>query len=180
MVSKPVAHSMLLLRIVALAASAVTVAILVTDKVNFNDGTSLTFRDFNSYWYELVVAAIAGAYCIVQLPFAIYHSVHGKRFIRNQVLPEFDFHGDKVITYLVASGIGAGFAVTLEFKKFFDRLFDLAGTPKKDPTRSTTDKFFVRAIIASSVLIVAFLAMAIVSAISSINRSKSKSKGIFG
>jgi len=44
----------------------------------------------------VAVAAIAGAYCIVQLPFSIYYAVQQKRLIRNGFLPEFDFYGDKV------------------------------------------------------------------------------------
>ncbi|XP_027357346.1 CASP-like protein 4D1 [Abrus precatorius] len=177
MVSKPVANSMLLLRIVALAASAVTVALLASNKVKFDDGTKLRFQDFNSYRYEVVVAAIAGAYCLVQLPFAMYYAVQQKRLIRSEFLPEFDFYGDKVISMVLGTGVGVGYAVSLEFKNFFDDLFNAAGTSKKDPTRSTYDSFFIRGIIASSILLVAFLSMAIVSIISSINRSRSK--GIF-
>ncbi|KAJ1438628.1 Casparian strip membrane protein domain [Sesbania bispinosa] len=178
MVSKPVANSMLVLRIVTLAASAVTVALLVTNNVKFDDGSKLKFQDLTSYRYVLAVAAIAGAYCILQLPFAIYYAVKQKRLIKNGILPEFDFYGDKVISLLLASAIGVGFAVSVEFKEFFDDIFDGAGVSKNDPTRSTNDKYFIRGIIASAVLSVALLAMFVVSVISSINRSKSK--GIFG
>ncbi|KAG4991883.1 hypothetical protein AAZX31_09G153700 [Glycine max] len=177
MVSKTVANSMLFLRIVALAASAATVALLFTNKVKFDDGTKLRFQDFYSYRYEAVIAIIGGTYCILQLPFAIYYAVKQKRLIRNGFLPEFDFFGDKVICVLLATGVGAGFAVSLEFKKFLDDIFDSVGTPKKDPTRTTYDKFFVRGIVASATLLVACLSMTIVSIISSINRSRSK--GVF-
>jgi len=51
-VSKPVANSMLFLRIVALAASAVTVALLFTNKVKFDDGSRLRFQDFYAYRQE--------------------------------------------------------------------------------------------------------------------------------
>lgn len=84
----------------------------------------------------------------------------------------------QVISWLLATGIGAGFAVSIEFKRFYDIIFDDAGVSKDDPTRSTNNKYFVRGIIASGVLSVAFIAMVVVSIISSINRSKSK--GIFG
>lgn len=49
--------------------------------------------------YVVAVASIAGAYCIVQLPFSIYYAVQQKRLIRNGFLPEFDFYGDKVLTF---------------------------------------------------------------------------------
>ncbi|XP_061358151.1 CASP-like protein 4D1 [Gastrolobium bilobum] len=177
MVSKSVANSMLLLRIVALAASVITVALIVTNNVKFDDGTKLKFQDIHSYSYVLVVAAIAGAYCLVQLPFAIYYAVQQKRLIRNEFLPELDFYGDKVISLLLATGVGVGFTVSIEFKKFFDDLFDGSGVPKTDPTRSTNDKFYIRGIVASAILLVACVAMAVVSVISSINRHRSK--GVF-
>ncbi|KAK7314704.1 hypothetical protein VNO77_33231 [Canavalia gladiata] len=177
MVSKPVANSMLFLRIVTLAASAVTVVLVVTNKVNFDDGSKLRFQDLNSYWYVVVAAAVAAAYCIVQLPFAIYYAVKQKRFISNGFLPEFDFYGDKVISLILATGIGVGFAVSIEFKKFFNDLFNNAGASKSDTTRSTYNNFFIRGIIASSILVVALLSMVVVSIISSINRTQSK--GIF-
>lgn len=153
-----------------------------------------------------MVGIIGGAYCILQLPFAIYYAVKQKRLIRNGFLPEFDFYGDKVLNFLIfvfyilknlikiilntkscvklqvicvllGTGVGVGFGVCLEFKKFFDDIFDSVGTPKSDPTRKTYDKFFVRGIVASAILLVACLSMIIVSLISSINRNRSK--GIF-
>lgn len=84
----------------------------------------------------------------------------------------------QVISGLLASGIGAGFAVSIEFKRLIDQIFDDSGVSKQDPTRSTITKFYVRGIIASGVLSVAFLAMFVVSFLSSFNRNKSK--GIFG
>ncbi|XP_022634992.1 CASP-like protein 4D1 [Vigna radiata var. radiata] len=174
MVTKAVANSMLFLRIVTLAASAASVALLFTNKVRFDDGTQLRFQDFYAFRYEAVVGIIGGAYCILQLPFAIYYSVQQKRLIRNGCLPEFDFFGDKVISVLLGTGVGVGFGVSLEFKKFFDDLFDSAGVLKSDPTRKAYDRFFVRAIVASAILLAACLSMIIVSLISSINRNRSK------
>ncbi|PNX94776.1 hypothetical protein L195_g017956 [Trifolium pratense] len=178
MVSKAVINSMLVLRIVTLAASIATVALIVTNIAKFDDGTKMKFQDFMSFRYVVAVASIAGAYCIVQLPFSIYYAAQQKRLIRNGFLPEFDFYGDKVISGILATGIGAGFAVSIEFKRFFDQIFDAAGVSKEDPTRSTNNKFYVRGIVASGVLSVAFIAIFVVSVLSSINRSKSK--GIFG
>ncbi|KAK7364155.1 hypothetical protein VNO80_12593 [Phaseolus coccineus] len=177
MVTKAVANSMLFLRIVALAASAATVALIFTNKVKFDDGSKLRFQDFYAYRYEAVVAIIGGAYCILQLPFAIYYAVKQKRLIRDGFLPEFDFFGDKVICVLLAIGVGVGFGVSLEFNRFFDDIFDSVGTLKSDPTRKTYEKFFVRGIVASAILLVACLSMITVSVISSINRNRSK--GIF-
>ncbi|CAL5184850.1 unnamed protein product [Lathyrus oleraceus] len=177
MVSKAVINSILFLRIITLAASATTVALIVTNIAEF-DGTKMKFQDLMAFRYVVAVASIAGAYCIVQLPFSFYHAVQQKRLIRNGFLPEFDYYGDKVISGLLATGIGAGFAVSIEFKRLFDQIFNDSGVSKHDPTRSTITKFYVRGIIASGVLSAAFLAMFVVSFLSSFNRHKSK--GIFG
>ena len=80
----------------------------------------------------------------------------------------------QVISVLLATGVGVGIAVSFEFKKFFDDLFDAVGVSKKDPTRTANDKFFNRGIIASAVLSIALLAMFVVSVISSINRGRSR------
>jgi len=83
----------------------------------------------------------------------------------------------QVISALLATAVGAGLAISIEFKRFFDQIFDASGVSKEDATRSTNNKFYVRGIVASSVLLVAFLAMFVVSVLSSFNRNK---KGIFG
>ena len=49
MVTKSLANSMLALRIVALATSAATMALLVTDNYTFQNGAELKYQDFNSY-----------------------------------------------------------------------------------------------------------------------------------
>lgn len=49
MVSRSVINSVLVLRIVTLAASAATVALLVTNTAKFDDGTKQRFQDAISY-----------------------------------------------------------------------------------------------------------------------------------
>jgi len=49
MVSKAVINSMLVLRIITLAASVTTVALLVTNTAKFDDGTNMKFQDFISF-----------------------------------------------------------------------------------------------------------------------------------
>jgi len=44
-----VANSMLVLRIIALATSAPTMALLVTNTYTFENGAELKYQDFNSY-----------------------------------------------------------------------------------------------------------------------------------
>lgn len=47
----------------------------------------------------LSIASISGAYTVLQLLFAVYFAIKGKRLIRNGYLPEFDLFGDKVLNF---------------------------------------------------------------------------------
>jgi len=75
MVTKAVANSMLFLRIVTLAASAATVALLFTNKVKFDDGSKLRFQDFYAYRQEtpfklvwiIIIINLLKVYCIIFL-----------------------------------------------------------------------------------------------------------------
>ncbi|RDY13442.1 CASP-like protein 4D1, partial [Mucuna pruriens] len=169
METKRVANSMLLLRIVALATAAVTIALLVNNNYKFDNGAELNYHDFTTYSLVVAIAAIACAYCIVQLPFAIYYAIRQKRLISNGLLPEFDFYGDKVTSLVLAIGIGAGFALSVELKKFIRDRVDAS-----HDFESTYNKILIRGFIASAFLLVTFLSMVVVSFISSNNRTKTK------
>ncbi|XP_029129970.1 CASP-like protein 4D1 [Cajanus cajan] len=167
MVTKRVANSMLVLRIVALATAAASMALLVTNKYKFDSGAEVKYQDFNTYSLEVAIAAITCLYCIVQLPFAIYYAIRERRLIDNEFLPEFDFYGDKVTSMVLGIGIGAGFALSVELKKFIEeRVKDEYGF------RSTYGKILIRGFVATAFLLVSFLSMALVSFISSNNRTK--------
>ncbi|KAK4280625.1 hypothetical protein QN277_012227 [Acacia crassicarpa] len=181
MVSQGVTSSMLVLRIIALAASVVTIALMVTNNakyyIPFFDIALLDvkFQDFMAFRYVVAVAAISAAYGIIQLPFALYYAVKQKRLVRNAFFPNFDFYGDKVISLLLATAIGAGIGVAYEAKKSFETSnFSGSGLDRRtiDILNSKVFKFYDRAIIASSVLALACLCMAIVSVLSSINYSR--------
>ncbi|XP_024023542.1 CASP-like protein 4D1 [Morus notabilis] len=136
--------------------------------------------------YVLATAAVGAAYLILQLPFAIYYGCTEKRLIGGTLLPQFDFYADKVVSLLLASGAGAGFAVSIELKKVlpdaFDAIIAIAQASGKadliefadlfQQEKSKTPGFFNRGIIASGVLLGGCVLMAIVSVLTSINRSK--------
>ncbi|KAI9087391.1 hypothetical protein K1719_030711 [Acacia pycnantha] len=184
MVSQGVTSSMLVLRIIALAASVVTIALMVTNNAKYYDPIfqitllDIKFQDVMAFRYVVAVAAISAAYGIIQLPFAVYYAVKQKRLVRNAFFPNFDFYGDKVISLLLATAIGAGIGVAYEAKKSFETS-NFSGFPSLDRRtihilNSKVFKFYDRAIIASSVLALACLCMAIVSVLSSINYSRRK------
>ncbi|KAK9199728.1 hypothetical protein WN944_014921 [Citrus x changshan-huyou] len=84
-------------------------------------------------------------------------------------------------SFLLASGVGAGFAVTFEFKKvvnFFIESLIAAGIPQAEEARSAIEKFFDKAYIANGLLLGAFACTAVVSVVSS-NPPQSTSSGIF-
>lgn len=85
----------------------------------------------------------------------------------------------KVVSLLLATAIGAGIGVSYEDKRSMEDAISKIDDPSdlNYPYISFVYKFLDRAIIASSILAVACLCMAIVSVITSINRSRSK--GVF-
>ncbi|XP_015159396.1 CASP-like protein 4D1 [Solanum tuberosum] len=97
------------------------------------------------------------SYSLIQLPFALYQAIKGKRFISGQFLPMFDFYGDKVMAFLLASGVG----VSVEFKNFVDESIDI--NEVRIEFREKGDKFFDNAIIASGILLAGFTTMAIIT-----------------
>ncbi|XP_035541713.1 CASP-like protein 4D1 [Juglans regia] len=155
--TKVIAISSLILRILTLASIIASIVLLVTDKAIFEGVQFGSFKDLITY---------SGAYTVLQLPFAVYYASTGKRLIRNGYLPEFDFFGDKMISLLLATAVGAGFAVTIEIER---------------SPGSGFKNFYTRANVATGVLLIGTVCMVLVSVLSSINyRTQSKSSGIFG
>lgn len=79
----------------------------------------------------------------------------------------------QIVGFLLATGVGAGFAVTYEFKKFFKELFKTlanAGFAVSEEFKSKVDKFLDRVYIAAGLLLLAFLCMVVLSVLSSVQR----------
>ncbi|KAJ4713592.1 CASP-like protein [Melia azedarach] len=165
---KGMAISMLILRILTLLLSAGCIVVFIINTFRNGDGSKTTFKDVFAYRYVFSTAVIGAAYSLLQLPFTVYFVSTEKRMITGRFLPEFDFYGDKIISFLLATGVGAGFAITFEFKKFLNA----------DDLKSRVEKFLDRSYIATGLLLGAFVCMAVVSVISSINR-KTSSGGFF-
>ncbi|XP_059455179.1 CASP-like protein 4D1 [Corylus avellana] len=148
--------SSLVLRILTLAKLLSSIALFVTDKINLglDDDSKATFKDIFAYRYVVAIAATGAVYTLFQLPFAIYYATKGKRL--NGCFPEFDFYGDKLISLLLATAVGAGFAVLVEFNRTVDGL---------------VGDFFDKAIIATGVLLGATICMVVVSVLSFISRA---------
>ncbi|KAI6694258.1 hypothetical protein NL676_021968 [Syzygium grande] len=176
MAKQEVATSMLLFRIFGLLALAGSAAMMVTNHVTYSNGIKTTFKDVITYRYVLSTALIGAAYLLVQLPFAIYYACTEKRIFRNGCLPEFDFYGDKLISLILATGVGAGFAISFELKTFIRDFFDVLLTfdIALDDDKSKAIKFLNRGIISTGLLALGLVCMVIVSVLSSINRNSSR------
>nr|GMD35679.1 CASP-like protein 4D1 [Ipomoea batatas] len=180
MASKIILYSILLLRIFTLMLLAASIALTITN--NFKAaGTKVKFSDVKSYRYILAMGAAGALYTLIQLPFAMYHAVKEKRMIRGKFLPNFDFYGDKVISFLLASGVGVGFSTSVELKDTIGSFVDsfefllakdnLISFDGIEEFRRELNKFFDREMIATGILAGGFATMAILSILSSLNKS---------
>ncbi|CAI0400036.1 unnamed protein product [Linum tenue] len=184
----------MVLRLSTLFILAASVLVLVFNTVkvsvdfrNFTldefNPTKITFKDLITLKYLLAVAIIGALYTVCQLPFAIYHVATGKRLSRNDCMPEFNFYGDELVSYLLATGIGAGFLVCADLKVNLDKMMkaleDAHEAGLRD-SRESYDKFLNMGILATALLFLAFVCMAVLSVLSSINRNHDKTRSIFG
>ncbi|KAI3751862.1 hypothetical protein L2E82_22953 [Cichorium intybus] len=182
---KAVAYSTLVLRILTLLLLAASATYMFLNNYKLA-GQKTTWKDLKTYRFVFATAVIGVAYSLIQIPFALYYACTEKRLIRHSCLPEFDFYGDKLISYILASGVGAGFAVSVELKSVVDAVgtliaFILAAATENidigfnlDQFQSRTHKFLDRGIIATILLTIGFAFMAVTSVLSSVNRSQTK------
>ncbi|XP_022886901.1 CASP-like protein 4D1 [Olea europaea var. sylvestris] len=174
MASQSVRNSVLVLRIFALLLLATSVALMVINNFTNSDGTKTKFSDLIAYSaaflctcrYVLATALAGVAYTLIQIPFAIYNVVNEKRLIRNGFLQEFDFYGDKIIAFLLATGVGVGFGVSCEIK----RAIKQSGAVEDEETLKT-NKFLDKGNISSGLLLGGFVCMAVLCILSSIRLS---------
>ncbi|XP_068307613.1 CASP-like protein 4D1 [Pyrus communis] len=182
--SKAIPNSILVLRIFTLLSLVGSGVLLVLDNFTLEDGTETHFYDILSFRFILSTAAIGAAYTLFQLPFGIYYALTEKRLIRNECMPQFDFYGDNLVSLLLASGVGAGFGVGFDFKKFLKFIFPvlaaLGGFPESelDEAQSKNSSFFDKEIIATGILLFGAVCMSVVSVLSSITRTSNR--GYFG
>ncbi|XP_010025962.2 CASP-like protein 4D1 [Eucalyptus grandis] len=179
MANQGVVTSMLVFRIFGLLALAGSVALMAPNHFTDSGGVETTFKDVIAYRYVLATAVIGAAYILVQLPFAIYYACTKKRMIRNGCLPEFDFYGDKLISLILATGVGAGFAISFELKRYIDDDLIEFHIPLSEDDKSKSIKFLNWGIISAGLLALGLVCMVIVSVLSSINRNSSTRGGFF-
>ncbi|ESQ52634.1 hypothetical protein EUTSA_v10017305mg [Eutrema salsugineum] len=155
----------LLLRVLTAAFLVITVVLVSTNSVTLEiRGTSIKmhFQDVYAYRYMLSAAVIGLLYAVVQLFLTISQFATG---IKHPLNYPFDFYGDKIISYLLATGSAAGFGVSKDLKDTFLALIAFDST---DPV----DKFFSKGYASASLLLFAFVSLAVLSVFSSHALSK--------
>ncbi|RID67309.1 hypothetical protein BRARA_D02396 [Brassica rapa] len=161
---------LLSLRVLTVAFLVITVIILSTNSVTIvSQGNSLKFhfKDVYAYRYMFSAAIIGLLYAVIQLFFSISELATRTK---NPFNYQLDFYGDKIISYLVATGSAAGFGVTKDLKDTFLALVVLDST---DPV----DKLFSRGYASASMLLFAFFCLAVLSVFSSHTIAKHQLSG---
>ncbi|KAL3523805.1 hypothetical protein ACH5RR_016639 [Cinchona calisaya] len=150
----------LVVRLLTFVFLLISLIIITTDTVTYDDGFGLEleakFNDFYAYRYMLSSIVIGFTYTLVQIAFTIFQVSTGNRVggDTNMAMFHLDFYGDKVISYMLATGAAAGFGLTVDLNRFARNDLD-------------TD-FLDKAIAASSLLLVGFLFSAVSSVVSSL------------
>ncbi|XWS50887.1 hypothetical protein CRYUN_Cryun12cG0128500 [Craigia yunnanensis] len=182
MAAKAVVSSILALRVSAILFFIASPVVLVTNSFTFGDAHKITSKDIATYRYVFSAAAIGASFTLLQIPFVIYHVCRGKRMILPEFLLNFDFYADKVISNLLAAGVGASFACSMELKKFLSGFLDslvVLGVPEADKPKSEATKFLDRGDFATSLLLIGFVCMAVLSILFPAERTKN-SRGFVG
>ncbi|XP_076882181.1 CASP-like protein 4D1 [Bidens hawaiensis] len=181
MAVKVIAYTTLVLRILTLMLLVASAVYMVCNNYKLA-GDKTTWKDIKTYRFVFAATVIGAVYSLIQLPFAFYYACNGKRMIRHPCLPQFEFYADKLISYVLATAVGAGFAASMELKEVVDSVVALlsliliaVGSGINlgfdiDQFHSKVDKFLDRGIIATVLLTLGFACMAVISVLSSLQR----------
>ncbi|KAL9680351.1 hypothetical protein QQ045_018229 [Rhodiola kirilowii] len=115
--------SSLLIKLVCKALTSallcISLIILTTNNINvlihfFCTGAIkyVKFHEMSAYRYMLFIILLALAYSLLQTAFSIFHLTSGKRV--HTGLAVFDYYGDLVLLYALATAAAAGFGASVE------------------------------------------------------------------
>ncbi|XP_062087318.1 CASP-like protein 4D1 [Humulus lupulus] len=138
----------LVLRILTIVLLLISLVVLSTNSktVETDLGVAqIRFKDILAYRYVLFTIVIGVAYSLLQLVFTIFEVIRSSE--GNLV---FDFYGDKIISYVLATGAGSGFGVTNDMKQLYE-----------------LGNFFEKSYASISLLFLGFICTAVLSVLSS-------------
>ncbi|XP_048326698.2 CASP-like protein 4D1 [Ziziphus jujuba] len=143
----------LVLRIFTLVLLLISLIVLTTNTktIEVSDGSvRLRFSDVYSYKYVLAAIVFGTAYTLLQVGLSVFKVINGSD---SNIL--FDFYGDKIMSYMLATGAAAGFGVTADMKQLFDA------------SELYFHDFYDKAYASCSMLFFAFVCTAVLSVLSS-------------
>ncbi|XP_012453612.1 CASP-like protein 4D1 [Gossypium raimondii] len=153
----------LVLKILTLLLLLASLVVLATDTATLSLSfyttfveSKIHFDDVYTYRYVLASIIMGLVYSVLQTALSLYHIATGKRLIIGDGAFLVDFYGDKVISYVLATGSAAGFGATKDLKA-------LADVTNVDDL----DDYFDKAYASASLLLFAFICAAILSVLSS-------------
>ncbi|KAK4284154.1 hypothetical protein QN277_001023 [Acacia crassicarpa] len=148
--------ALLVLRVLTFVFLLIALILISIDKesevLENGDRLKIKFTDLQTYRYVIASIVIGFAYNLFQMVLSIFNVVSGKRLINGDFSYQLDFFGDKIISYILATGAAAGFGATLDVHSAFS---DFIGLP--------FDRFFNNAKASASLLFAAFLFTAVAS-----------------
>ncbi|EXC06045.1 hypothetical protein L484_009956 [Morus notabilis] len=109
------------------------------------------FQDVIAYRYMLSSIVIGTAFVLLQLAFTIYNVI-----AKSEGNLLFDFYGDKIMSYVLATGAASGFGVTNDMQMLFNKLNIFLG-----------DDFYAKSYASASLLLLATVCTAVLSVFSS-------------
>uniref|UniRef100_A0A803P1U4 CASP-like protein n=1 Tax=Cannabis sativa TaxID=3483 RepID=A0A803P1U4_CANSA len=145
----------LVLRILTIVLLLISLIVLTTTSKTVETDSGdlrLRFNNIIAYRYVLFTMVIGVAYSLLQLAFTIFSVISGSE--GNLI---FDFYGDKIISYFLATGTAAGLAVTKDLNAFFNQQLE----------DYEIDEFCSKGYASASLVLIAFLCTAILSVMSS-------------
>ncbi|XP_004241470.1 CASP-like protein 4D1 [Solanum lycopersicum] len=169
----PRAMAILLLRLVTMLLCGASVPIMITNSFQLSGGEKTKYSDVKGYRYVVAAALVGSIYSLIQLPFALYYAVTGKRVFHGNFLGRLDFFVDKVLSFFLASGVGVGFGVSSELKRYVNGFVDTIETTGIDTFEELRKKsliFFDRGHLATTPLLAGFGTMAVLTIITSYHR----------
>ncbi|XP_031094079.1 CASP-like protein PIMP1 [Ipomoea triloba] len=169
MATSPVA--VLIVRILTLVFLLASLILITTNTVTLPDfggvKIKLKFHNFTAYRYLAATLILGLAYTLLQTAFAISQACTGKR-IGGERFSEFVFFGDKVVSYLLATGAAVSLAITQELKKQNNMMNKHKETVMNNTyVEDDMDKFANKASVAARLCLIGFLFAATSSVFSS-------------
>ena len=170
----PRAIAVVFLRLITMLVSAGTIPIMISNSFELSSGEKIKYSDIKAYRYVLAASIVVSAYSLIKIPFELYYAVTGRHSSHRKFLGRVDFVIDKLLSFYMASGVGVGYGVSTELKRylngFVDTIETTAGIDTFEELRTKSITFFDRGYLATHPLLAGLGTMTILTIVTSIWR----------